>query len=336
MARGQARKFKKILIVKPSSLGDIVHSLSFLYSIRQCFPDAELHWVVARGFEDILEGHPMIEKLWVINKDQWKKLSQAGSTIKELRALSTSLKKEGYDLAVDLQGLLRSGMITMATGSKMRVGFQEAREGGALFYTHRVEGGRGAHAVRRYLKVASSLGCDTSSVRFPMPEAPFPMPFDGEYAVIVPGARGKTKRWPAERFARLAVKLPLRSVIVGGKSDVRIAKRIAEGSGGKAVSLAGKTGLKELSYVIKGARFAVTNDSGPMHFAAAHRIPVFAIFGPTNPAHTGPYGKRHTIISSDIDCAPCFKKRCGDVRCMETIPVKKVLDAVLANIEFRK
>jgi ADP-heptose:LPS heptosyltransferase len=312
MARGQARKFKKILIVKPSSLGDIVHSLPFLYSIRKCSPDAELHWVVARGFEDILEGHPMIEKLWVINKDQWKKLSQAGSTIKELRALSTSLKKEGYDLAVDLQGLLRSGMITMATGSKMRLGFQEAREGGALFYTHSVEGGRGAHAVRRYLKIASSLGCDTSRVRFPMPEAPFPMPFDGEYVVIVPGARWRTKRWPAERFARLAAKLPLRSVIVGGKSDVRIAKRIVE---------------------IKGARFAVTNDSGPMHFAAAHRVPVFAIFGPTSPAHTGPYGKRHTIISSDIDCAPCFKKRCRDIKCMESIPVKKVLDAVLANIK---
>jgi heptosyltransferase-1 len=322
------KRFRKILIVKPSSLGDIVHSLPFLNSIRNCFPDAEIHWVVARGLEGLLEGHPMVNRLIVINKDQWKKISDAANTLREMRAVFGTLKGEGYDLVVDLQGLLRSGVIAMATGSSMRVGFREAREGGSLFYSHKVESGTGLHAVDRYLKMASFLGCDVSEVRFPMPEAPYPLPFEGEYAVLVPGARWKTKRWPPENFARLASRLPLRSVVVGGKSDSGIANRIVEGSGGKAVSLAGKTDLKELSSVIKGARFAVTNDSGPMHFAAAHGVPVFALFGPTSAARTGPYGKGHTIISADMECAPCFKKRCRDPKCMESITVETVLDAV--------
>jgi lipopolysaccharide heptosyltransferase I len=325
-------RFKKILVVKPSSLGDIVHSLPFLHSIRKCFPGAEVHWVVATGFQNLLDGHPLIDKLLAINKDQWKNLSSAGSTITEIRTLLGTLKKEAYDLVVDLQGLLRSGIITMATGSKMRIGFQEAREGGPIFYTHKVEGGKGIHAVDRYLKIASFLGCDVSEVSFPMPESPYSLPIDEDYAVLVPGARWKTKRWPVENFARLAAKLPLKSIVIGGKPDTHIAKQIIESSAGKAISLAGKTDLKELSSVIKGARFAVTNDSGPMHFAAAHDVPVFAIFGPTSPATTGPYGKVHTVIASDAECAPCFKKRCKDIKCMESIPVKKVLDAILAKI----
>jgi len=322
-------RFRKILVVKPSSLGDIVHSLPFLASLRNCFPKAEIHWVVARGFEGLLEGHPMIDKLIVIDKDQWKKLSSAGATLRALRALHIGLKKEGYDLAVDLQGLLRSGLITKATGAPMRVGFKEAREGSTLFYTDKVEGGKGIHAVDRCLRIASYLSCDTRQVSFPMPEKSYALPFEGDYAVLVPGARWKTKRWPTERFAQLAAKLSLQSVIVGAKSDARMASQIVEASHGRAVSLAGKTDLKELSGVIKGAKFVVTNDSGPMHFAAAHGVPVFAIFGPTDPAATGPYGKGHTIITADrADCAPCRKKSCSDLRCMESISVRKVLDAI--------
>jgi lipopolysaccharide heptosyltransferase I len=322
-------RFKKILIVKPSSLGDIVHSLPFLSSVKDCFPKAEIHWVVAKGFEDLLQEHPMITRLIVINKDQWKKITGVKTTLRELRTLFGTLKGEGYDLVVDLQGLLRSGVIAMATGSSMRVGFREAREGGSLFYTHKVEGGEGVHAVDRYLKVASFLGCDTSKVTFPMTESPYPLPFDERYAVLVPGARWKTKRWPAENFAELAAKLPLRSVIVGGKSDSRIARQIVKSSDGKAISLTGKTGLRELSSVMKGAVFVVTNDSGPMHFAAAHGVPVFALFGPTDPAQTGPYGKGHTIITADhVDCAPCFKKRCNDLKCMESISADIVIDAI--------
>jgi lipopolysaccharide heptosyltransferase I len=332
-----SKKPLKILIIKPSSLGDVVHSLPFLNALKTCFPEAGIHWIIAKGLEGLLEGHPMINKLWVINKDSWKKIHNAKNTINEIRVLFKILKKEQYDLVADLQGLLRSGIIAAATGSPERIGFQEAREGSRFFYTHRVEGGRNIHAVERYLKIAAFLGCDISEVSFPFPAFKSPsssilhhlsFEFFKDYAVIVAGARWKTKKWPAGKFGELSSLLPLRSVIVGSRADMNIANEIVSLSAGKAMSLAGKTGLKELIEIMRGARFVISNDSGPMHIAAALGIPVFAIFGPTDPLRTGPYGKGHTIIRENISCSPCFKKTCDDMKCMKNISADKVLEII--------
>ncbi|MEW6067494.1 MAG: lipopolysaccharide heptosyltransferase I [Nitrospirota bacterium] len=329
---------KKILIIKPSSLGDIVHSLPFLNAIRTCFPKTEMHWVIAQGFEEILEGHPMINRLWIINKDEWKKVRRAKGTIREIKTLVKDLKKERFDIVIDLQGLLRSGIITAATGAPVRIGFSEAREGSRLFYTHRVKGGKDIHAVDRYLKVAQFLGCDTSDVIFPFPLYNLTSSLSSycheDYAVIVPGARWETKKWPSEKFGRLSTLLPLKTIIVGSKGDIKIADEIATLSNGKAISFAGKTNLKELIEIMRGARFVVSNDSGPMHIAAAIGIPVFAIFGPTDPQRTGPYGNNHTIIREDISCAPCLKKRCDNMKCMKNLSVEKVFTLIKNKLKI--
>lgn len=330
---------KKILIVKPSSLGDVVHSLPFLNALKEQFPDAEVHWVIAKGLEGLLTGHPMIRKVWVINKDMWKKLSQIGNSFSEIQAILKGLRKEHFNIVVDLQGLLRSGIITMATGAPVRVGFKEAREGSRFFYTHTVEGGKDIHAIDRYLKIAAFLGCDTTDIRFPLPltftSSPIPhhSSLTEDYAVIIPGARWKTKRWPREKFGELASLLPLKTVIVGSKADMDAANEIVALSKGKALSLAGKTTIGELIEVMRGARFVVSNDSGPMHIAAALGIPVFAIFGPTDPVRTGPYGKGHTIIREDIPCVPCFKRRCNNLKCMEHLPVEKVYKMIKRRLK---
>jgi lipopolysaccharide heptosyltransferase I len=277
---------QKILIIKPSSLGDVVHSLPFLNIMKSCFPHAEIHWIIAKGLEGLLEGHPMIDRLWVINKDTWKKISRAKNTLSELSTLFQKLRKENFDLVIDLQGLLRSGIITKATGAPFRIGFQEAREGSRFFYTHKVRGGKDIHSVDRYLRIADFLGCDISEIVFPFPlyDDRIPPKLETtEYAVIVPGARWKTKWWPAKKFGKLISLLPIDTVIVGSKSDLFIANEILAASEKQTISLAGKTNLYELIEVIKGARFIVSNDSGPMHIAAALNIPVFAIFGPTDP-----------------------------------------------------
>lgn len=329
---------KKILIVKPSSLGDVVHSLPFLNAVKTSFPKTEIHWVIAKGFEGLLEGHPMINKLWIINKDEWKKIKNAKGTIKELNASFKALKKEKYDIVVDLQGLLRSGLITAATGAPVKIGFKEAREGSRFFYTHKLEGGKNIHAVDRYLKIADFLGCDISDIRFPFPlhfKSSFithHLSLSEDYAVIVPGARWKTKKWPPEKFGELSSKLPLHIVIVGSKGEMDIANKIVACSDGKAISLAGKTDLKELIEVIRGARFVASNDSGPMHIAAALGIPVFAIFGPTDPLRTGPYGKRHTIIKEDISCAPCFRKTCDNMKCLKSLTVERVYEVIKTRL----
>ncbi|MBE0427085.1 MAG: lipopolysaccharide heptosyltransferase I [Nitrospirae bacterium] len=323
---------EKILIVKPSSLGDVVHSLPFLNAIKTCFPQSEIHWVIAKGLEGLLEGHPMIDKLWIIRKDEWKKIKNVRETVGEIKTLFRNLKKEKFDIVIDLQGLLRSGVITSATGSAVRAGFSEAREGSRLFYTQKVEGGKNIHAVDRYLKIAEFLGCDTSDIRFPLPlfkKESFPTFLHSEdYAVFVPGARWKTKKWPPESFGKLSSLLPVRTIITGSKSDINVANEIVDLSNGKAISIAGKTELKELIEVMRGARFTVSNDSGPMHIAAALGVTVFALFGPTDPVRTGPYGKGHTVIKAEISCSPCFKKRCKDVKCMKSLSVEKVYEII--------
>lgn len=329
---------EKILVIKPSSLGDIVHSLPFLNVLRDRFPRSEIHWIIAKGFEGLLEDHPMISRLLVINKDEWKKIKNVKDTISELRSLFKSLKKEKFDIVADLQGLLRSGVLTAATGASVRVGFKEAREGSSIFYTHRVEGGKDIHAVDRYLKIAKFLGCDIADVRFPLPlsfdssrlERYLP---DREYAVLVPGARWKTKKWPPERFGELASRLPMKFLVVGGKSDTDISNRVVNSSKGNAISIAGKTNIKELIEIMRKAKFVVSNDSGPMHIAAALGVPVFAIFGPTNPLRTGPYGKGHIIIRKGVECSPCYKRSCRDIKCMEMIGVKEVADIIRQRVD---
>jgi lipopolysaccharide heptosyltransferase I len=332
--------FQKILIVKPSSLGDVVHSLPFLNAIHRCFPGAEIHWVIAKGFEELIERHPMVDKCMVIQKDLWKKISRAGSTLREIRELYRRLKAERYDLAVDLQGLLRSGLITRATHAPVRIGFAEAREGSRFFYTTKVKGGRGIHAVERYMKVAGELGCDTREILFPFPPARAGRSRIsdlkaelGQYAVLVPGARWKTKIWPAENFGKAAAALPIRSVAVGSSGDRGIAERVVAASRGKASSLAGETGLFELIQLMRGASLVITNDSGPMHIAAGLNVPVVAIFGPTSPSLTGPYGKGHVILQSHEPCVPCFKRKCDLMKCMQDITPETVVEKACAVLK---
>lgn len=314
-----------------------MHSLPFLSALKKKYPDAEVHWAVFKGLEGILQGHPLLHRLIVIDKQRLRHpLTLPGEAL----ALRRQLKQEGYDIAIDLQGLLRSGIIARLSAASIRVGFVEAREGAPKFYTHKVEGGTDIHAVDRYLRIATELGCDTSSADFPMVFDEPPLEFreqfknqssDDKFAVLIPGARWKTKLWPAESFGRLAAMLPLRSVVVGGPEDAALGETIVSMSGGKAISMAGKTSLRQLSGIIKDAAYAVTNDTGPMHIAAAFKVPVFAIFGPTNHIRTGPYGNNHTIINSTLPCAPCYRRHCDDLKCMHSITPETVLEAVASR-----
>lgn len=329
-----AGRFLKILIIKPSSLGDIIHSLPLLNRLKKSFDGSSIHWVIDRSFSEILEGHPMIDRLWVINKDEWKDINKLGVTVNNLKKLFKNLKAEMYDLVIDLQGLLRSGIIAKATGSMCRIGFSEAREGATMFYTHTVKGGRNVHAVDRYLKVADFLGLKSDDIQFPFPPLPDLQTvgisdlIKNDYVVIAPGARWQTKMWPTERFGKVASMLSLNTVVIGSPSESPLAEEVVRSSKGKALSIAGKTGLKELAAVIRGAKFMLCNDSGPMHIAAAMGVPVFAIFGPTDPLRTGPYGDGHAIIRNNVSCSPCRKRRCKDGRCMIDLKVETVYEII--------
>jgi lipopolysaccharide heptosyltransferase I len=323
---------RKVLIIKPSSFGDVIHGLPVLHALSLRFPKAEFHWVVARGFDGILKDHPLIHKLWIVDKDSWKKARNLPRTFSELKILSRGLRAEKFDLVVDLQGLFRSAMIGIMAGTKERVGFESAREGAKFSYRYRVRTQTDLHAVEKNLQLAEFIGCGRAEPVFPLPplaEVPKIVQNIGRYAVIAPSAGTLVKRWPAQYFGTLASCLPIPSIVVGGGSDAALGDEVASLSNFSAVSLAGKTSLGDLAAIIAGAEFFVSCDSGPMHLAAALNVPVFAIFGPTSPLRTGPYGNIHTVIRLDLACSPCFtRKPCPDWRCIRDITPEMVLDAI--------
>lgn len=326
----------KILIIKPSSLGDIVHTLPFLNAIYSGFPGAEIHWVVAKGLDKFLEGHSMIKKIWIMDKDKWKRSSNLGTTLPEIYNFRKKLQAEQFDISIDLSGLFRSGLITWAAGAKDKLGFSDSDEGSPFFYNRKIPGGDSIHAVDRYLKLAELLGCDIAEVEHPMPHFPDSVrefsSLPEKYCVIAPSAGKEANRWPAKRFGELASRLPLPSVVISNKADAPVVEQVVAAANGKAVSMAGKTGLKELITLIAGTEFFISNDTGPMHIAAALNIPVFALFGPANPVRTGPYGDIHTIINEKLSCTPCYRQQpCKHWRCMNDLSVDRVLEVIIGN-----
>jgi len=323
----------KILIIKPSALGDIIHSLPFLGAVRKRYPTAEIHWVVAKGLHTFLEDHPMINKLWIMDKEAWKKIGRFRQILPEINQFRKGLRAENFDISIDLSGLLRSGLITFAANATYKLGFSDSDEGSPFFYNQKIKGGDQIHAIDRYLKLASLMGCDSGEVSYPMPPLEEPSilkTLPKTFYVMAPSAGKEANRWPAERFGKLAATLPLPAVVISNKTDAPVVEKVVSESNGNAINMAGKTNLKELAALIAKAKFFVSNDTGPMHIAAALNIPVFAIFGPANPVRTGPYGKIHTIIQEGLDCIPCYaQKPCNHWQCMTNLTVDKVRKIIL-------
>lgn len=329
---------RRLLIVKPSSLGDVVHALPTLSALRRQFPSARLSWLVKREWTDVLEGNPDLDEVLPVD------LSAKGwpAAIRAVRA-------GRFDLVVDLQGLLRSAVLGWTSGSAVRVGFTNGREGSPWFYTHRVPvPDAPMHAVDRYLLIARFLGAEPEK---PDPSA-FPLPRDPAaearvetllaaagvqagtmLAALNPSARWMTKRWPAESFAAVGDWLHqegVRVVVIGGREERPVGEAVMRAMHGAPIDLAGKTTMKELIALLRRLRVFITNDSGPMHLAAAAGTPVIALFGPTDPARTGPYGAGHTVLRSGVPCSPCFSRRCAnavELECLTTIRPQDVIDA---------
>jgi heptosyltransferase-1 len=329
----------KILIIKPSSLGDIVHSLPVLKILKDSFPDSSIDWVVSKNLKDLLTGNPLIHDLIIFDKDSWKNLKRIHLTIKEMTALVKRLRSKNYDVVLDLQGLLRSGLMTFFSKSSVKVGFHNAREGSTLFYNKKVMVNGAIHAVDRYVELIKCIGANADVIEFPLfadktdiceikhliGELP-------EYLVIVPGARWQTKRWQPENFGQVISQLSIPCVIAGSKDDMRIAEVVFKYSQGKAINICGKTSLKELINLIANAKAVVSNDSGPMHIAVALDVPVIALFGPTDPHRTGPYRWQEKnnlkLVRHSMECSPCFRKKCKAPLCMSTIGVEEVLEEI--------
>ncbi len=342
----------KVLIIKLSSIGDVVHTIPSLHALKELYPDATIDWLVEEESHTLLIGHPLIHELRVFKRKRWFKSLWSGNGIKEILNLIKNLRNQKYDLVIDFQGLFKSGIMAFLSGGKVRLGYDKTRELSYLFLNDRLPPyDPDIHAVDRYLDIVRSLGWKGNDKKnyIPITSADkqhvdtllekHGVKERGRIVLVSPKARWRTKLWKEDKFAtlcdRLIEEFGYDVIMVGGKSDKDYIGRIISSMKSRAIDVSGQTNLRELAYLMTIALLVICLDSGPMHIAAAVGTKTIALFGPTSTERTGPYGKNHDVIRKDLQCSPCFSKTCDDTRCMNDIGVEEVLAAV-ENIEHQR
>ena len=327
-------EYRNILIIKMSSLGDVLHTLPFVAVLRDCFPRARISWLVHPQFAAFVPDPPMVDEILYFDKVKFKKLNWSGkwAYFKEMRAL---LQSRHFDLVIDMQGLFKSAVLAAISGCSHRIGYCEMREGSGLVSKAICGAHARDHVIERYLDVARYLGGKVEEIRSPMPELAFEwaavqkkMPsVEGSYVVLAPGARWETKKWPVEYYARLAAEILADGcavVLAGGPDDVVLGQAIQTLTPG-VTDLTGQTSLRELGALIQHCSFYISGDTGPLFIAAAFKKPLVALYGPTRPERTGPYGSEASVILiAPVDCAGCLKKQCDNWICMKSLTPEMV------------
>lgn len=319
-----------ILIIKPSSLGDILHTFPAVKLIRETFPHAQIDWLVNPSFAPILS---YCDGICNIIDFPRKELASASKFFPFMIRLLRKLRNKDYDMVIDLQGLFRSAFFAKAAKTKTTAGFKNPREPiSKIFYDIKVAvPNELAHAVEKNAFLVSKLlGVEYRVPHLNLPEiTEYSAPVNKNLSAfniarndvcvgVISGARWESKKWPASFFAEIINSVcgknnRCKFILSGAPSDIPSAEEIlTKTNPEKVFNMAGKTGTAELVELIRKCSVIITNDSGPMHIAAALNIPVLAFFGPTLPEKTGPYGKNHVILTSDTDCIGCLKRYCPD------------------------
>jgi lipopolysaccharide heptosyltransferase I len=332
----------RFLIVRLGALGDVVHAIPVAAALRQAFPAARIDWLVSAKHQEILELVPVIDRRLVIDD----RGDASGGT--SLLATIGELRRAKYDVALDLQGLIKSAALARSSGAPRVVGFSSsyARERAArLFYTEVYDPGRGGlydpretrHVVDINLGLLSVLGVTAPARAFPIEAADSDAARDaqaqagGPYVLLNPGAAWPNKRWPPARLAAIAAELRarhgLRSIVLWGPGEEALAKEVVAAAQGAAF-VSPKTTIADLVALARRAALMVSGDTGPTHIAAALGTPIVGIYGPTRPARNGPMSPDDVTVSRDSVCQCHHLRRCKlDRMCLLDIEVAEVLDA---------
>jgi len=333
-------QIRNVLVRATNWIGDAVMHTPALGAIRETFPAARITVLATPLVGELLELHDFVDEVLIYDR----KGAHAGLPGK-LR-LAALLAARRYDLAILLPNAFDAALVAWLARIPRRMG--NASDGRALLLTHPVPYRKGAadcHQSENYLRMLSHhgiLGAGTNLLLRTGAAEDAEMAqtlgrggiAPGDFLLgINPGATfGSAKRWYPDRFAEVAGVLcaewGARLVITGGPAETAMALRIEQALGGECCNLAGKTSVRQLMALIKRCNFFITNDSGPMHIAAAFRVPLVAVFGSTDHRTTYPYAARATVVRRETDCAPCLKRECPtDHRCMGRVSVEDVLDA---------
>ncbi len=362
----------KILIVKISALGDVIHSLPVASLLKDTIPDLNLHYVVGELSKDLLINNPIIDKVFILPKS--KNSNFLNSFINIIKAV----RREKYDAVIDLQGLLKSGLITGLTKAPIRIGFSKAREGANLFYNYRLDTGDyfdiNQPIINQNLKLGKFL---IKLLNLALPDNPqikfsFPIPDtinkekienlikyhhnisspnqdsalnESAQALIVfiTKTTWVTKNYPESSFIQLinelAKKLSAKIILIGSSADAQTNQNIINGLDSKdnIYDLTNQTDLIDLIYLFNIASLVIGGDTGPMHLASAiEKANIIAIYGASPKIRNGPYGKLAKIISLNLNCQPCFKTKCPikTLACLKDLHPQLILEQIQAIYKF--
>jgi len=333
----------RVLIVRLGALGDIVHAIPVAAALRRTFPEARIDWLVSAKHREMLDLVPVIDRRLVIND---RADARGGSSM--LTAIR-QLRTARYEVAIDLQGLIKSALLARASGAPRVIGFSAtyARERFArLFYTDVYDPGRGGlydlretrHVIEINLGLLTMLGLNAGRAEFPIdavesaPARQVRERTGGRYALLNPGAAWPNKRWPPARFADVARALrdchDLMSVVLWGPGEESLARDVVAGANGAAV-MSPQTSIADIVALSRGAALMVSGDTGPAHIASAIGTPIVGIYGPTRPARNGPLSPHDVTVSRDASCYCHHLRRCvRDRMCLLDIEAGEVIGAV--------
>ena len=338
----------RFLIVRLGALGDVVHAIPVAAALRHAFPSARIDWLVSAKHRAILDLVPIIDRRLVINDRPSTGSGRAAAGGSFLSAIA-ELRSSNYDVAIDLQGLIKSAVLARTSGAARVIGFSSryARERVArLFYTDAHDPGRGGlfdpnetrHVVEINLSVLEKLGVTSARPEFPIEPVESAVAAwasaqaGGRYALLNPGAAWPNKRWPPDRFAPIAQKLrerhDLMSVVLWGPGEESLAREVVERAEGAAI-MSPQTTIADLVALARGAAVMVSGDTGPTHIAAALGTPLVGIYGPTRPSRNGSMSPLDVTVSRDAICQCHHLRKCRLERmCLLDVQVDEVLDAV--------
>ena len=328
-------KSPRILIVRLSAIGDVIHGMPIACALRERFPDGFLAWVVEDRAAELLEGHETLDELIVLQRGWLKSPSSVWRLRRRLRAMH-------FDLAIEAQGLTKAAVAAWLSGVKRRIGFGGiwGRELSPWLNTELIDTD-GLHAIDRNLRLLRPLGIDSPAVRFQVPDSPASRAaaesivhragLDGRFALVTSGAGWPSKLWPADRYAAVAIHLgrqwALPSLFIWGNAEEQSrAQRIVAAAEGHA-RLAPKMTLLELAAVARRAAFCLGSDTGPLHLAAAVGTRCIGLYGPWPADKHGPYGPQHVTVQKKCMEGSTRERRHAPPIYMEAIDVQSVCEA---------
>jgi len=330
-------------------MGDVIHALPAAQALRQAFPQAVIGWLIEERWAELLSApgaprrgarspqRPLVDWVHSVNLKAWRKSLFAVHTAQQIARVWNDVRSARYDVAVDLQGAMRSAVLARCSGARVVYGAAEPRESPASIWYTRQTVADGAHVIEHAVSIAAAVAGTKRSV----PRAELPRDLEterqldqllsaagvGDFAILSPGAGWGAKCWPAERYGSVAQALSadgVRAIINYGPGEESLARETEAASRGAARSM--KCSLTELIALTRRAKLFIGGDTGPMHLAAALCVPVVAIFGPTDPARNGPYGTRNIVLRNPASPTTHTRNSQPDQPMLE-IGVDAVVDA---------